>query len=185
MGAMQTAFQRAKRAILARTGTTRRFAEDQSGTAVEFALVAMPFFLLLFTIFEIGLIFFKGEFLQSAVSDASRSIYTGQAQQSALSQEQFRQKVCAAASIMFDCGGIHVDVRTFNTLGAAAPFNPVSGGAVNTATSYNPGTRMSIVVVTAFYQQTTWVTLFAPGITGLGNGMRLLQGTAVFRNEPF
>jgi Flp pilus assembly protein TadG len=58
-----------------------RFARHQDGAAaVEFALIAVSFLALLFAILETALVFFAGQTLESAASDAGRLIMTGQAQ---------------------------------------------------------------------------------------------------------
>ena len=63
------------------TRVVRRFTRHQKGAAaVEFALVATPFLALLFAIIESALVFFAGQMLESAASDAGRMIMTGQAQ---------------------------------------------------------------------------------------------------------
>src|SRR3712207_8656069 len=61
--------------------TLRRFRKDQDGaTAVEFGLIAVPFLGLLFAIVETALMFWSTQVLETAVANASRTIYTGQFQ---------------------------------------------------------------------------------------------------------
>jgi Flp pilus assembly protein TadG len=65
------------------TARAARFARDRKGaTAVEFAFVAAPFFLLVFAILEIALIFFASAIIEEAVADAARDIRTGELQSS-------------------------------------------------------------------------------------------------------
>ena len=55
----------------------RGFAHDESGvTAIEFGLLAVPFFSILGAILETSLVFLSGQVLESAVQDASRLIRT-------------------------------------------------------------------------------------------------------------
>src|SRR6202795_2154654 len=81
----------------------RRFVRQQDGAAaVEFALVAAPFLALTFAILETALVFFAGQTLETAVSDAGRLIMTGQAV--AYSQGNFKDQVCARLKGgLFDC----------------------------------------------------------------------------------
>ena len=68
----------------------RRFNKDREGTtAVEFAILAFPFFLLLFGIIECSLLFFAGQMLESAVDDVGRKIRTGQLDQT-MTEDQLR-----------------------------------------------------------------------------------------------
>ena len=58
-------------------GLLRRFRRDQRGvTAVEFGMVATPFFALLFAIIETALVFWTTQVLETAVTNASRRVYT-------------------------------------------------------------------------------------------------------------
>jgi Flp pilus assembly pilin Flp len=95
------------------TRAARRFARHQDGAAaVEFALVAVPFLALLFAILETALVFFAGQTLEAAVTDAGRLIMTGQAQ--GFSQADFKTQVCnRLAGGLFDCtNGVYVNVQT-------------------------------------------------------------------------
>ena len=79
----------------------RRFRRDEEGVAaVEFAMVAFPFFFLLTTIIEASLFFFAGQMLESAVDRVGRDIRTGQ-----LGPEttvtQMKAAVCIEASVLF------------------------------------------------------------------------------------
>jgi hypothetical protein len=56
--------------------------------------------------------------------------------------------------------------------------------AVTTGAQFNPGARLTVTVVRAYYE---W-ELFMPGISllaNIGDDKRLLTAGAVFRNEPF
>ena len=61
---------------------TRRLRNDERGSAaVEFAIVALPFLLLLVGLISISLYFFTNFTMESAVLNAARAIRTGQLQQ--------------------------------------------------------------------------------------------------------
>ena len=60
--------------------------ENRGQTAVEFALIAAPFFFIIFGLMEICLIFIMSTVLEHAVSDSSREIRTGQAQEAGPAQ---------------------------------------------------------------------------------------------------
>ena len=65
---------------------------DSGATAVEFAIVAFPFFALLGVIIETGSMMFTEFGLQSAVQEAARQARTGQAQTGAGPQRLTRAK---------------------------------------------------------------------------------------------
>jgi Flp pilus assembly protein TadG len=167
--------------VLARLRDCRKGA-----TAVEFGLIAVPFFALLMAILQTGLVFLAQEQLQTATSQAARLIMTGQAQKQGLSASQFQQDVCGNTVAMLSCSGIYVNVQKFSTFSGMTMLNPVSGGNFNNAAmNFNAGGPGDIILVQTFYQ---WPVI--PGLLGLnlsnmnGNNL-LLVGTAVFRNEPY
>lgn len=170
-----------------KAGALRRFCRAQDGaTAVEFALVALPFFALLYALLETGLVFFAQEDLQTAASNASRLIMTGQAQTSNLSSAQFQQDVCNASSGLFSCSGIYVNVQKFSSFGSATMLNPLQNGNFNSGSmNYSLGGPGDIVVVQVFYQWPVFLGPLGFNLTNMNGNYRLLQATSVFRNEPY
>ncbi len=73
----------------------RSFARDERGvTAIEFGILALPFFTIIFAIIETTMVFFAGQVLDSAVEDASRMIKTGRAQAAGYNMTNFRSLMC-------------------------------------------------------------------------------------------
>jgi len=135
------------------TRAARRFARHQDGAAaVEFALVALPFLALLFAILETAIVFFAGQTLEAAVTDAGRLIMTGQAQ--GFSQSDFKTQVCnRLAGGLFDCNSVYVNVQTYSSYAAINTASPISSGQFDTTQmAYNAGAQGSIVVVTLYYE---------------------------------
>ncbi|MGY3620603.1 TadE/TadG family type IV pilus assembly protein [Bradyrhizobium sp. USDA 10063] len=174
----------------------RRFRRDRRGvTAVEFALIAPVFFALLFAIIETAMVFFAGQVLETITQDTARMVQTGQAQNSSLSQAQFKDLVCGhKLSFLFDCrNGIYVDVRSYAQANVVKIPNQIDAG--NTFINdmkYCPGQDSNIVVVRLFYQWPVYIIkIFNLGynleydLSNLSGSKRLLSGTAVFKNEPF
>jgi Flp pilus assembly protein TadG len=162
---------------------TARLGKDESGaTAVEFALVATPFFALLMALFEVGMIFWTGSLLDNAVADASRLIRTGQAQTGGFSKSKFRKAICDKMS-MIDCNKLVIDVRKFPDFNSVTTPSLVKGSNLKPG-SFTLGTGGEIVLVRVFYK---W-SLLAPYLTlmnNMGSGSRLLATAQLFRNEPF
>ena len=62
---------------------------------LEFALIALPLFILIFGILEVGLQMYWGTYeLDNATLTAARLIRTGQAQTANLSQDAIIAKIC-------------------------------------------------------------------------------------------
>ncbi len=166
----------------------RRFKHARSGsTAIEFGVVAGPFFLLLFALIEVGLMFLATFTLENAVAEASRLIRTGQAQGSGFSESQFKTEVCGNIFGLFDCeGGLIVDVRKFDNFTNVNVPDAIDGdGNLAGGFQYDPGNGGDIVVVRIFYEWSLLADLPVLDLGNMGNGNRLLTATAAFRNEPF
>ncbi|MCA6123201.1 pilus assembly protein [Bradyrhizobium sp. WSM 1704] len=162
----------------------RRFRRNRRGSAVvEFALVAPLFFALLFAIIEIAMVFFAGQVLETVTQDSARMIMTGQAQNAAYTQGQFKDYVCNKISALFDCtNGIYVDVRSYPNNGfSAVNIVPILDPS---QVKWCPGSQGDVVVVRLFYQWPLFVTNLGFNVANLPNGKRLLTASAAFKNEP-
>jgi Flp pilus assembly protein TadG len=168
-------------------GPLRRFVRRQDGTAaIEFALVAAPFFALLFAIIETALVFFAGQVLETGAADAARLIMTGQAQQQGFDQEKFKAAVCTRISGLFGCGGaLQVDVRKYTSFSSAATGKPVDENGNLLPTTYQNTCPGDIVVVRVMYQWPIYVSLLGLNLSDMSGNKRLLMATSAFRNEPF
>jgi Flp pilus assembly protein TadG len=170
---------------LAAACALKRFRKDRSGSAaIEFAMIAAPFFMMIFAIIETALIFFATQVLETATQDASRLIMTGQAQMGSMSASDFKNNVCTRLSALLSCAGIDVEVKSYPTFGSISLSNPISGGTYTSPTGYSPGGAGQIVVVRIFYQWPLFVTKLGFNIGDISGGKRLLAGVAAFRNEP-
>ena len=160
--------------------------DGRAVAAVEFALVAAPYFALLFAIIEAGLIFFTQEVLQNATNDTARLIMTGQAQSSGMTAQQFLQDVCTDGVPLITCANLNVNVQTFPSFNAITQVNPLTSGNFNTSSlSYSLGGPGDIVMVQVFYQLPVMASLLNFSFATMNGNYRLLQATAVFRNEPY
>lgn len=169
-------------------GVLHRFRRNRDGTsAVEFAIVAAPFFALLFALIEVGLVFFATFTLENAVDRGARAIRTGQAQQAGFDAGQFKTEVCKHVHGLLNCeSGLEVDVRKFSTFGGMSLPSPLDeDGNMTDDFTYDPGGAGDIVVVRAFYEWGLIANLPGVGLGNMGNGARLLSASAAFRNEPY
>src|ERR1043165_8014304 len=96
MAAISTGTLESIIARLMRSGFLRR---ADGAAAVEFALVAAPFIALIAAIFQVGLIIYATQSLQTATAAATRLILTGQAQTQNMTASQFGQALCDHASV--------------------------------------------------------------------------------------
>jgi len=170
------------------TSTRARLLADRRGAvAIEFAIVSIPFFLLLFAILEMALMFFVGQLLDTATVSAARLIRTGEAKAQSLRQDQFKDKICLGMVNLVDCKEtrLYVDVRSYSSFAGYTPTSPLDKDGNITSTTFTTGNKNEIIVVRSFY---AWPVLFdflARGTTRLANGDQLLGAVVAFQTEPF
>lgn len=165
-----------------------RFGKDErAAAAVEFSLVALPLLGLLLAALQLSVIFFAGQVLQSAATNASRQLMTGQAQSGGMTANQFAQLVCNDSAGLYNCNNMMVDVESagsFSAVNTAPPVLTYSNGKVTNQWTWSPGAAGQVVIVRVMYD---W-PVFGPAVLGLSNqpdGGHLLIAVAVFKNEPF
>lgn len=172
----------------ARYGIIRRFSRDREGsTAIEFAMIAGPFFLLVLATLEIALIFFAGSIIENAVVETARDIRTGRLQTSGGTEETFRAAVCERVSVIADCGRLAIDVRTFEDFSSTDFSSPLDGdGEIDeNGFTFAPGGAGDIVVVRAFYPWQIITPSLGLGLANMSGNRRMIASATAFRNEPF
>lgn len=181
MSSTQSGFRFVRR-LLARAGR-----DERGAAAVEFALISVPFFMILFMIIEVSMVFFANQILDKAVGDAARLIRTGQAQAQGFSATDFRDRVCSGLIGLFDCGGkLHIDVKTFTNFNSITIDDPINGdGEVEGNFGYDDGGPETIVVARVYYEWPLVTSFLHTGFGNLASGDRLIASVATFRNEPF
>jgi Flp pilus assembly protein TadG len=184
----------------------RRLRRDanKGSAAIEFAMVAPVFFLLMMGTIEAGVMFFAQSSLQNALNDTARLVRTGQTACYSLDASnncvvmtaaQFRDKICTEVGVLLqnctvDPGG-NTDL-VFDVTAYPAGFTGVTNSSPLDAannlpnlTTFNVGNACDVVLVRAFYR---W-PVFTPGLATLMANMsgsnHLLATAAAFRNEPY
>lgn len=167
------------------------WAEDNSGaTAVEFALIATPFFFLIFGLLEVSMIFIISTTLEFGLNDAARTVRTGAFQNgSAPTISTFRTAVCANLFALLECNDVQFDVRAFNNFNAGPPPDPLDPGTgqVDTGSlTFQPGAPNQIVIARAYYEWDLITPLISRPLANLPDGnSRLLRASIAFQNEPY
>jgi Flp pilus assembly protein TadG len=177
----------------------RRLRADgiKGSAAIEFAMVAPVFFVLLMGTIEAGVIFFAQSALQNALNDTARLVRTGQTSCYttsggncvAMTQAQFRTQLCSEVSLLLqDCNGasLQFDVNAYPSgFSGASNSSPLVAGALPALTAFNIGNPCDVILARAFYK---W-PVFTPGLSyflaNVGSSYHLLATAAAFRNEPY
>lgn len=163
--------------------------DARGNTLIEFAMVAAPLFALMLAIIETSIVFFAQQGLETATEAAARSLLTGQAQQAALTQAQFKQTACAALPGFLDCSRLMVDVQSASSFSAVSTTRPTitfdSNGKVTNTFNFTTGGAGDIVIVRLMY---IWPLPTGPlGFTldNLPGSQRLMVATSVAKTEAY
>lgn len=190
-----TGLATAKRPSL-RFRSLRRFGRDDRGaTAVEFALVVIPFLMFVFGLVACALYFFVSNSIEKGMDQTSRLIRTGEAVNQNMTVDQFKQQICQGAGGWINCSKLQVWAQHWSDWSASdlAPHQCVDQNNTaiqNTADGSQPiatytGTASDIVIVTACYEWdfASKVPFFS--LANMQNGAMMMQSSTAFRTEPY
>jgi Flp pilus assembly protein TadG len=171
---------------------------NKGSAAIEFAMVAPIFFVLLMGIMEAGIMFFAQSTLQNGLNETARLVRTGQTTCYtksgttcvAMTQAQFRTALCTYVSTLLkNCAGadLQFDVTPYPAgFSGASNGSPLNAGKdLPVLNTFNTGSACDVVLVRAFYK---W-PVFTPGLSyvmvNMAGDYHLISAAAAFRNEPY
>lgn len=194
-----------------RRSAARRFGADRRGTmAIEFAMVCVPLLGLIGAIFEVGLVFVRGEQLQNVTLNASRGMLTGRIGDMTY-QSFINTYVCSWQSSgtvapgtldrSFDCSRLLVDVSSPSSWSSAGTSNSFYTTPNALGSTISMPAAGSVAIVRIVYPMPMLTAILTGGILSgmtLGNGKtargwltsyngawcHMLLGVASFRVEP-
>lgn len=174
------------RALRRRPLVMRFLGCDSGSYAVEFGLIALPLFVMIIAMIEIGVVFLAQHEIETATEKAARLLLTDQAQQANMTQSQFATTVCGYLPALITCSNLMIDVASVSAFDAANTSAPTltynAQGKVSNTWNYNAGG--SILVLRVMYQFPVVGVGNIFTLANLANGSRLLMATAVFQVEP-
>lgn len=191
-----------------RDGIWRRLRRSRDGAAaIEFAILAIPYFMIIFAILETFAAFTAEQLVTNAVNTLARELRTGKmtynlGRTTDKTEVEFRQAFCDEIAIMIACSAtevttpssLHLDVRTFTKFSDIPTTIPrVSSAAFAdidpSSFAYNPGGPKSINMLRAYYRWTVLTDLVRPYITTVrptdGSSYFLIVATTAFQNEDY
>ncbi|WEX77528.1 pilus assembly protein [Sinorhizobium numidicum] len=182
----------------------RLFGDRQGATAIEFAVLALPFFVIVFASIETFVAFAGEQLLANATDTLARKIRTGEIRLGTTTPEQFRQAFCDEISILMPCSAtevtdaekLHLDIREITDLTNFPEAVPRVGSASSSdldtsGFQFAPGGPKAFTMVRAYYRWEVITDLIRPYVTNLrpaGSSMPrdfLMVATATFRNEDY
>ena len=166
----------------------RRLLGDRQGVAaIEFAILALPLFIMLFGIIEVSLMFFVNSALDASVHKISRMIRTGEVASSKITLAGFKAKICDDMLLSFNCSSdLVVKVNVLSDLSSATSTDPIdNSGNLAVTQTFDVGKGSDYILVQTFLPWDTVVNFLTLSSAQLSDGRYLLGSSALFRNEPF
>jgi Flp pilus assembly protein TadG len=163
--------------------------QDSKGvTALEFALVGLPFILMIVGTIEMALMFTAQSVLQESTFTAARLIRTGQIQQSGSDpQQMFREAVCDFAESLIPCSRIQFQVQQVPSFGNAEdlPQAEFDEDGNLQDQGFDPGGVSDVVLIRVAYNYPIMTPMMQAFLATDGNESRSMVSTIVLRSEPY
>ena len=187
-----------------RVSTSRRLVRDERGaSALEFAILALPFLLAMIAVFEYGYVYIVHASLDTALTDTARLIRTGQAQTTSITytdpstnaqastsvpmtSSQFAALVCSRMVWVANCKSsllVSAEVQSSFTGQTSTP--PTQNGQLVTTLPFNMGADRCIVLIHGYYPWQLVTPSLWMGATKLNGNNILLSSAALIMNEPY
>jgi Flp pilus assembly protein TadG len=193
-----------------RAGLRRLFRSKDGAAAIEFALLAIPYFIIVFAIIETFVAYTAEQLVANAVDTMGRKLRTGNITYNHTTttnnktEAEFRRLFCGEISILIQCSEaeittraqtnkLWIDVRSYNEFSNMPTTLPMNAsGDLDTSTtsiSYAPGGPGTKNMLRAYYKWDIITDLLRPYISNVrptqGSKYFLIVETSVFKNEDY
>lgn len=182
---------------------TRLVKNEEGTTAIEFAILGIPFMALLFGIIELAVLFFISSTTQHALETVSREIRTGEFQSEGGAAAEFKTKICAAMVGVGNCDYLRVDILSsatgrFSELTlpqspAEIPENETeaekeareAAAPALPADNYTVTSGGDVVIVRVQYIHRLTIPSELTRLSNSTGNTHIITHTTAFKNEPF
>ena len=174
------------------------FLRNRSGsTAVEFALLSIPFAVLVFAILETCISFAGQQVMANATDDIARQIRTGQLKPGPeLTETALKEKICERLAVIVSpttcLAELEVDLQSYTTFEAASAVRvKLTAGdrytrdLDTTGFKVEPGLSQSKNMLRVFYRWPVITDFMSKLVSNIQGGKTLHIATATWQNEPF
>lgn len=165
----------------------KSFGKNRKGAAaIEFALLALPFIAVVFSIVEVAVMFFIDSALDSALHKTVRKMRTGSAITAAWDMNTFKTELCKNLAYSFSCrSSVLVRSVKVTAIDSITFATPVSGGKLTVTETFTLGASGDYILVQAFLPWDPIVSFYTMSSSKLSDGRHVLGATVLFKNEPF
>ena len=173
-----------------RFGVIKRFRSDKRGSvAIEFAMLAMPFAMLVFAVLETCISFAAQQVMANATDDIARNLRTGKLKPNAVTSASMFTLVCDNISILVTagCPELVIDLKQYPTYAAVPKTIPLlANGDLNQAGfTTTPGGPNTINSMRVFYRWPIMTDFMRAYLSSIPNGKTLLYTTMTWKNEGY
>jgi Flp pilus assembly protein TadG len=161
---------------------------------MEFAILAIPFWLFMLFLFELGCDFYVQLALDYAVQEGARQLQTGAVASNATAAIFKKDCLCPAVAGFLNCGQITLNAYPLATTDyyanaqAGAGFVPITSGTLNTGSwSFSTGTANTPMFLQAVYTSVSVVGQLLPSMSTLSGAARVhvTISSVGFLNEQY
>lgn len=189
---------------LPKSGLKRLFHSKDGAAAIEFALLAIPYFLIVFAIVETFVAYTAEQLVANAVDTMGRKLRTGnvtvtdKTAATYMDQTKFRRAFCGEISILIQCSEaeintaskLFIDAKPYTNFSDMPTTIPTANGDLNTTgLGFAPGGSGTKNMLRAYYKWDVTTDLIRPYITNVrptsGSNYFLIVETSVFKNEDY
>lgn len=170
----------------------KRFNGDERGVAaIEFAILAMPFLLVLFAVLESSISFASQQLIADTVDHLARDIRVGNIKQGGpgSSEAEIKDRICSELEFFVEdgCPDMEVDLKVYAGYDDIPVTIPRKANKdVNDAGfDVEVGLDLDIQMLRVFYRWKYMTKFIADKSATLPDGKTLLYAAAAWRNEPY
>lgn len=165
------------------------FRDRDGSTALEFALVAIPFSLLAVAIIEMGMMYTAYSVMQGATQDAVRAVRTGQVQAISDPDEAeafFRREICNHVTIaLVDCNNIRFTVEVLESFADGDTNVEIDEEGEMTDDSFDTGESGDVVLISVLYYHPLITPLVGAFLSDSPNNTKLMTSVFAIQTEPY
>jgi Flp pilus assembly protein TadG len=194
------------------SGILKRFIRTENGaTAIEFALLIIPFMVIVLATFETFIAFTGEQLVANATNELARKVRTGEitfnmGRSTDMDRTQFRTEFCNRISILISCSAteaatpakLYIDlqkVSSFASIPKTVPLKSTNGGKGQdldtSGFAYSPGGASTINMMRVYYRWSILTDLVRPYISNIrpegqsSDSQFLIVATTAFQNENY
>lgn len=159
---------------------------NQGSTAVEFALIGVPFLLMIIGIIEMAMMFTSQSLLEASTNSAARQVRTGAVQQGG-GEELFRDTLCDFSSVLIPCDDVQYQVVAMDDFESVDDFpNPNfnEDGDLQDE-QFDAGGSSDVVMIRVAYKYPIKTPMMQLMLTNNNDSNRIMLSTVVLQTEPY